>query len=126
MPREHAIAVIGRPRANTVIQGDTGMVTGQVQDLPATADLRVAYRRPDQANLTVSASPCVVVGADYRCPPLRLVTEAARCTRLEIVVVRIDQNLRQNLRRLGLDGGVFVTMLLPRFAELAHVPVRCS
>jgi hypothetical protein len=118
-------AVFGNVTSQTVVRRVTGPITGRISGLPPTSEIRVAYRRPDDVNLTVSSKPCVVADDSFDCPSLRLPT-AERPGYFQIVLVQIDQSTRERLRDFALDIGAPATLRLPREAELARVTVRCA
>ena len=125
-PPAPAVVLIDEPRPHTVVHQDTGSITGQVRGLSPAANLHLAYRRPDQASLTVSPEICVVVESGFRCPPLRLPAVGLDQIDLQIVVVEISRTLRERLSGFALDTGAPVTLHLPRSVERAHILVRCS
>lgn len=118
-------ASISSPERNALVQHNAVEVQGLVLGLGLAADLRSAYRRPGDPNLTISAQSCAVDDDTYRCPPFDLPTTCRR-ERLEIVIVLIDDTVREQVGDAVLDSGAPVTLPLPRNVEMDHVSVRCS
>lgn len=86
----------------------------------------MAHRRPSEANLTISAQPCVVANGRFRCPSVKLSGALCSLGGLEILIIRIDATLREKFGDPVLYSGAPVTLPLPRDVELARVVVRCS